>query len=177
MRLLCCLLLCCSASAAGLRVRSSDTLVTEAGNTVGSFHEDGGVAIGRNDVLTCWHVVDLRQIEVEIAGKWYVAETMRKDVKLDLAIVRVSSYLTPVKLVDCPKTTVEGSASGGAVKEQSAEITGGIVAYSPAQGHSGAPVMMGDKLAGMVTCIDSAVPPKFATFVSASVLRKFVEGE
>ena len=161
-------LLCCAADAAGMRIRSIDGAITQWGTCV---------CVADKIAVTAWHVVDKGAVEVEVAGKWTPAKVLRKDKDNDIASVQLSADAETVEMVEMPAMTVSASAWSCPVQDKAASFVGGNVQYDAKDGNSGAPVMVGQAVVGIVTGIiqDLTGRPLRAYFVGVPAVKALLK--
>lgn len=155
----------------GIRVEARLGLV---GNGVQSH--GNGVAIGKHQILTVYHVVEGkgREVFVEVEGDWLKCSVVRIDVKNDLALLQCKSDLVPVEIVSLPKFVVSGGSRAEKPTDTEATLKA-IYLNRPDSdnGISGSPVLAEGKLIGIVTC--RGKDNSFVEVVPANIIAEFVK--
>jgi hypothetical protein len=137
------------------------------------------VPVGERELITAAHSVAEGSIKIEVGGEWLRAQVVRRDDKLDLALLRVEQKL-PFFHRLAPSLgglTVWASSQGEVVKPVAAKLGNILVFYPAGQGNSGAPVVLNEKneLMAIVIKIESGNKPSWAEAVPADVIRSFLK--
>jgi len=126
------------------------------------FSYGRGVCVGKDLVVTCFHVVDpiTEKCEVLIGDKWVTVKVSTTDETTDLALLELpaGSGLKVVPVADVPEVDVNGNPGDAPPVERSSKVEVVLIngpdldieATDQAPGFSGSPVTMDGRLIGII---------------------------
>jgi hypothetical protein len=166
---------CVEAGTVGMRIKA---VRGEKGDTITQWGTCACVAKGV--VVAASHTVDRGNLYVEVDEKWVPGTVIATSKGDDICLIAVDAAMEIVEMIELPRMIVSASSESRPVADYVAEFHGGELLYKEAaQGNSGAPVMVGSAMIGIIISMTRYEPPKnekefFGAFVGTDKIKKLL---
>lgn len=145
------------------------------------FHTAWGTcfAVSATEIVTAYHTVDMGKIEVEMGDKFVEVVLSKYDEKLDIAVLTIKSHSLPVLPLKKDAPIAHASFKGESVSPHAGTVAEFVIRTKISIGASGAPVLIDDKVAGMIVSGTDIIDPgtgdcNAARCVGAGVISEFL---